>query len=104
MVTSSVSGAADRVHDAMARLLPLADAIWEPVAGEADAAATGVVTATSVELRAQWRPEVEVIVGPVDWAALTVVDQARRTRRTAHFAPLHARINEVYALDPTARW
>ncbi|WP_216649984.1 hypothetical protein, partial [Shigella sonnei] len=77
---------------------------WEPVAGEADAVAAGVTTATSAELRARWRPEVEAAIGWVDWSAWPVVEQAQRTRRTQHFAALHTRLNEVYRLDPAARW
>jgi ring-1,2-phenylacetyl-CoA epoxidase subunit PaaC len=104
MMSSSVSDAARRVLDAVTRLLPLADAVWEPVAGEADAVAAGVATATSAALRARWRPQVEAEIGRVDWSGLPAVEQAQRTLRTPHFAPLHARINEVYTLDPTARW
>ena len=104
MVSSSVGDAAGRVRDAVTRLLPMADAIWDPVAGEVDAVASGVATAPSVKLRADWRSQVEAVIGRVDWSALPTIEQARRTHRTPYFAPLHARINEVYALDPTARW
>ena len=51
-----------------------------------------------------WRSRVVEVAGPVDWAALDHPDQQRRTRRSEPFAALHARINEVIALDPTARW
>ena len=44
------------------------------------------------------------MIGHVDWAALDHPDQQGRTRRSEHFAALHARINEVLDLDPTARW
>jgi ring-1,2-phenylacetyl-CoA epoxidase subunit PaaC len=96
--------AGPRVSAAIRRLLPLADALWEPVAGEDDAQAAGVVTTGSAELRHVWRSRVVEVAGPVDWAALDRPDQAARTRRSEPFAALHARINEVLTLDPTAHW
>ena len=89
---------------AIQRLLPLADALWEPVAGEDAALADGVTTTPSAMMQAAWRTEVEATIGPVDWDSLTRPAQAARTQRSEHFAPLHARINEVFALDPTAAW
>ena len=94
----------DRIDAALARLLPIADALWEPVAGEDDALAEGVVTAPSAELQRDWRHDVEAVVGTVDWAALPRPDQQARTARSDHFAPLLARITEVFDLDPTAHW
>ena len=96
--------AGPRVSDAIRRLLPLADAMWEPVAGEDDALAAGVVTTGSAALRDVWRSRVVDVAGPVDWAALDHPDQQGRTRRSEPFAALHARVNEVIALDPAARW
>ncbi len=93
-----------RVAEAIARLLPLADALWEPVAGEDEAIDAGVVTAGSAALRKVWRARVTEVAGPVDWAALDHPDQQGRTRRSEPFAALHARVNEVIALDPAARW
>lgn len=104
MLVGSNLDAAARVADAVTRLVAIGDAIWEPVAGEADAVEEGVAVATSSELRPRWRAEVEAVVGPVEWAALEPPDQRSRTERTPYFDALHARINEVYALDPTARW
>jgi len=95
---------ANRVANAIERLLPVADAIWEPVAGEAAALDAGVVTESSATMREPWRAEVAAIAGPLDWASLEPPDQAARTRRSEHFAPLRARITEVFALDPTANW
>ncbi len=94
----------DRIDAALARLLPMADALWEPVAGEDDALAEGVVTAPSAELQRDWRHDVEAVTGAVDWAALPSPDQQARTARSDHFAPLLARITEVFDLDPTAHW
>lgn len=104
MLASSDGDAAARVADAVHRLLSPADAVWEPVAGEPAALAEGVATTGSDELRTRWRAEVEAVIGPFDWAALAPVGQSGRTERTPYFAALHERINEVYALDPSARW
>ena len=101
---AAADDAADRVHAATRSLLPLADALWEPVAGEAEAVAAGVTTAPSTDLQAAWRVDVEAVLGAVDWSALDRPNQAARTRRSDHFAALHTRINEVLALDPTAHW
>lgn len=96
--------AAERLRIAIDRLLPLADAIWDPVAGEDAALAAGLVTRSSGELQAEWRRTVDFTIGVVDWGQLVRPAQAHRTRRSDHFAALHARINEVFTLDPTARW
>ena len=96
--------AGGRVAASIDRLLPLADALWEPVAGEDEAIDDGVVTAGRRRCARSWRARVVEVIGHVDWAALDHPDQQRRTRRSEHFAALHARINEVLALDPTARW
>ncbi len=101
---ASPAGAADRAAAAVARILPLADALWEPVAGEADALRDGVAAASSAELQLAWRSDVEAVLGDVDWTTLALPDQAARTARSEHFAPLHARITEVFRLDPDARW
>ena len=93
-----------RVTAAVERLLPSADAIWEPVAGEAEAVADGTVGTSSAELQRRWRKSVEATLGPIEWATLDRPDQRSRTRRSEHFPALHARINEVISLDPAARW
>jgi len=98
------SSSAERIGAAIDALLPFADALWDPVAGEAPAIAEGVVTASSIDLRVGWRSDVEAVLGPVAWDALARPDQAARTQRSEHFAALHARISEVRNLDPTARW
>lgn len=104
MMASPDTEAAPRLHAAIQRMLPVADAMWEPVAGEAEAIAAGVVTRTSDELRARWRADVVAALGPQPWDEQAGPAQAARTARSPDFAALHARINEVYALDPTARW
>ena len=93
-----------RVSAALGRLLPLADALWDPVAGEPEAVDAGVVTVASTDLRAVWRARVADVAGSIEWDALDHPDQDARTRRSEHFAALHARINEVLDLDRNARW
>jgi ring-1,2-phenylacetyl-CoA epoxidase subunit PaaC len=94
----------ERVRTAIAALLPYADAIWEPVAGEAAAVASGVVTASSAELRDRWRVDVDAVLGATAWDPLAHPDQRARTARSEHFDALYARITEVLRIDPAARW
>ncbi len=105
LVARLVDGdAGARLLDSFQRLVPIADALWEPVAGEQQAVADGVVTQPSAELQARWRGGVDAILGPVEWDALERPAQHGRTIRSEYFAALHARITEVLDLDPTARW
>jgi ring-1,2-phenylacetyl-CoA epoxidase subunit PaaC len=98
------SGARDRLDAAIMRMLPLADALFEPVQGEDEALADGVTTTASEQLRRRWRADVEPTIGPVDWDGMSHPDQDRRRRRTHSFAPLLARLTEVMRLDPSAHW
>ena len=94
-----------RLRAAIDALLPYADALWEPVAGEPEAIAAGVVTAGSAELR-----------GPVadrrrggDRAASTGTRCGALTSTPAPHAaststPSTQRITEVLRIDPVARW
>ncbi len=93
-----------RLLAAIDALLPYADALWEPVGGEPEAIAAGVVTAGSAELRGRWRTDVEAVIGSVDWDALRRPEQRARTVRSEHFEAIHARITEVLRIDPVARW
>lgn len=105
LVERMLSGdAADRTRAAIADVLPYADALWEPVAGETSAIVAEVALNTSAELQAIWRTQVAAVLGPVDWDLLPRPEQGARTIRSGAFAALHSRINEVAALDPTARW
>lgn len=104
MLASPDGDAAERAAAAVRRLLPLADALWEPVAGEEAALASGIGTVASAELQRAWRNDVEAVIGPVRWPALDAPVQAGRTNRSEHFGPLQQRITEVFRLDPTARW
>jgi ring-1,2-phenylacetyl-CoA epoxidase subunit PaaC len=105
LVARLVDGdAGSRLLDSFQRLVPIADALWEPVAGEQQALADGLVTEPSAQLQARWRGGVDAILGPVEWDALERPAQHGRTTRSGYFPALHARITEVLDLDPTARW
>jgi len=99
------SDGADRLLGAIERLLPYADALWEPVAGEPQTVDAGVVTDASADLRDRWRADVVAFLRrPVDWDALDRPSQAGRTIRSEHFAAIHDRITEVIRIDPAATW
>ena len=95
----------ERVAAAVTRLLPFADAIWEPVDGEPDAVADGIVAAlvrrAAATLAGDRRGDDR---GRSTGRPSTRPEQQARTRRSEHFAALHARITEVIGLDPAARW
>jgi ring-1,2-phenylacetyl-CoA epoxidase subunit PaaC len=99
-----VSGARQRLDAAITRMLPLADALFEPVEGEPEALAEGVATVPSDELRRRWRADVERTTGHVDWDEMRYPDPTGRRQRSDAFEPLLARLTEVMRLDPTARW
>jgi 1,2-phenylacetyl-CoA epoxidase catalytic subunit len=82
-------------------------ALWEPVAGEAEAVADGVTDATSAQLGDRWHGLVSRDLARwgirVDWPAASV-GQNERTVRSAPFAELYASLQEVINIDPSATW
>jgi ring-1,2-phenylacetyl-CoA epoxidase subunit PaaC len=85
-------------------LLSLAVGLFDPVAGEAQAIAEGVVTRPlHLELQ-RWQTLVDQRFGPVEWARIRKPAQLARTVRSEHFAALYARMREVIDLDPAAHW
>lgn len=96
--------AGERLDDALRSLLPFADALWEPVAGEQDAGDAGLATVTSAQLGDRWRLEVEATIGAVVWSDLARPHQDARRCRSEHFAAMHDRITEVLRIDPDAVW
>jgi ring-1,2-phenylacetyl-CoA epoxidase subunit PaaC len=101
-----------RIAGAVERLLPLAAALWETVAGEEAAIAAGVVARPSHELAGDWRREIEGLLSAhgvaLDWpeagAVAAAAPQAGRSRRSEHFAGVQAALTEVLSLDPAATW
>ena len=93
---------------ALDECLPLAAALFEPVAGEPEALTGGVVTESSAALRALWWDEASRALDQMGLSrAMPEIDprlQRARTVRSEHFARLHARINEVLSVAPDASW
>lgn len=85
-------------------LLPLALAMFEPVAGEAEAVEAGVAHHRFADHITTWQDRVDERFGAVDWSAVTAPDQSARTERSPDFAPLIARIREVFDIDREAVW
>lgn len=99
-----------RVHvtEAIDAYLPLAVALFEPVEGEGEALAEGLVTRPMQELVEDWWNEVdETLVRhelPLARPQVAPDLQAGRTLRTDHFGVMHDDITEVLRIDPTGEW
>lgn len=99
-----VPDAAARVGASLDKVLPVALAFFDGVAGEADAIAEGVISNDLASLRAPWQTAVDERFGPQDWSGIDVPAAAQRTTRHGDFGPLLARMLEVLDLDRTVRW
>ena len=91
-----------RLKEAVEALGPLVQGLFEPVAGEEEAIATG---ATSQRFGDRWPDFVVAVedrVGAVAWREATM--QRDRTLRSADWQPLMTRMREVIDLDLTAQW
>lgn len=100
-------GARRRLEEALATMLPLAVAQFEPVSGEAAALERGLATAPWSEALPRWRDEVESVVGPRRWPDTGNSGDSgggRRTRRSEHFAAVYDELRAVITIDPTATW
>ena len=97
------NGARDRLLAALDVMLPLALGLFEGVAGEAEAVASGVATSPLADARPRWD---EIVTGRfgIDPADHTGPAQQARTVRSDDFAPLLARMREVFEFDPAAVW
>jgi len=97
----------DRIHAALAALLPTAVGLWEPVAGESEAIADGVTSHSSSELLVSWQTSVESKLARwgYDWQWPEVgPDQQARTLRSEHFPALLRDLREVIDVDIHATW
>ena len=96
-----------RILDATARLLPVAAAVFDPVAGEPDALAAGVMARSSAEQANAWWVRVteryETSGVRLERPA-PIEGQRGRTVRSAHFTELQSEIRRVIDLDPSATW
>ena len=93
-----------RLGAARDRLAGLALGMFDATAGEAEAVASGVVSAPMASRLDEWKTAVDERFGPTDWSAFEAPDQAQRTLRSADFAALHTRMREVFDLDRAAAW
>ncbi len=94
--------AGPRLRSALQLWAPLSLGFFDPVAGEAEALADGVITGSLADLRAPWTALVTDRFGPLDWG--TAPDQDARRVRSSWFDPLMTRMREVIDLDPHAVW
>ena len=99
-----VPESAERLQNALTEVLPLALGLFEAVDGEAMAISEGVATAPFESRRSLWQARVAARFNGTDVGPLPAPDQDRRRRRSPDFAPLMARMREVYNLDPSAVW
>lgn len=95
--------ARSRLLTALTTLLPLALGVFEPVAGEAEAVASGVATAPLSDRMTAWRATVEQRFGPVQWPT-SGPDQQGKTARSATFPQFMSRLRQVLDYDPGAIW
>lgn len=93
---------AELVRSGLVSVAPLALGLFEPVAGEVDALAEGVVAAPMADALPAFRHQAAERFGPIEWGVAPT--QQARTLRSDAFAPLMARMREVYDLDPDATW
>jgi ring-1,2-phenylacetyl-CoA epoxidase subunit PaaC len=105
-----------RQHAAFTALWPDALSLFEPLPGEAELVAAGIMPAASAALQARW---LESIAGPLQRLGLpwpfdereggweprfAPNDGGRRGVHGASFLALYDTITSVYRLDPSAKW
>ena len=97
-----------RIEYAAAQLFPLALGLFDPVAGEADLVADGVVAGPWAECAERWEVAVAARFPSVDWTSVergtVAAEQANRTRRHDDFQTVYDRMRQVFRFDPEAVW
>lgn len=104
-----------RIADSIRRLAPLAATIWEPTRSEATAISEGFVGRSSAELAVEWASlirsdldrwglGIELSLRPDRADSADASTTRHRTFRSESFAQLHADLQRVVLLDPTAVW
>jgi ring-1,2-phenylacetyl-CoA epoxidase subunit PaaC len=99
--------AAEQVVASTDQLLPIAVALWEPVAGEAAALAESVAIRSSSACADLWWTAVSALYaehGVSLKRPAAVTGQLGRRCRSVHFADLQAEITKVIDLDRRAVW
>ena len=96
----------EQILDSISRLLPIARSVWTPTAGESDALAAGVTTASSAQLAESWelaiRGDLATWGLEVDWPPPT--GSSDRSLRSSGFDELLADLRRVIVLDEAAVW
>ena len=95
--------ACDRLRAALVDLMPLAVGLFDPVAGEVQAVASGVAAAPFDTRMSEWVDRVRNRFG-VDLPTFETPTPTGRTTRSEAFGPLLSRMREVLDLDPAAIW
>lgn len=94
------------VSDAIERLLPIAQGIWEPSELEAEAIAEGFASSASADLAEIWRRRVEEDLRSwglaISWPTSDTSED--RTNRSTGFDEFLTSLQEVITIDPTAQW
>lgn len=99
--------AAEQVVASTDQLLPIAVALWEPVAGEDAALAEGVALRASAASAELWWSALATLYtshGVTLQRPAAVTGQHGRRSRSVHFADLQAEITKVINLDRRAVW
>ena len=100
----TIDDAAGRVSAALARLLPMAVAMFDGLSGESDAVSERVISAPFSSCLDEWKQRVDERFGAQDWGSVAAAPSHGRTIRHDDFAPLLSRIREVLDLDRAAAW
>jgi len=101
--------ARERLLAALQRLWPDAQAVFAPLAGEAELTANGIMPEALAELAARWRERVQsglaaVGLPPLPEVPVAAADEDGRTRRTDDFAWLHGQFTMVARSEEAATW
>ena len=96
----------ERLRQALGHLWPDAQAIFAPLAGEAELLAAGILPEPMAGMRARWQERVQAGVAAVGLPALDdgAAAEDGRTRRTDDFAWLHGQFTLVARSDEAATW
>ena len=102
-----------RIIDSIDRLLPVAAAIWDPVASESAAIEKAFVHVTSAELAVRWADAVRDDLGrwglAITWPGEQLIGeqlagQHHRTHRSRDFDAFQVALQRVLSIDPSATW
>lgn len=101
-VLASNDDGRERLVAAVTVLAPMIRGLFEPVAGEAEAIASGIAAGAFEGRWQEFTSAVESRVGAIEWG--TAPEQHSRTTRSADWQPLMTRMREVIDLDVSAIW